>query len=77
MPAKPDATHPNAAAFPSGLSGPALRALAHAGIRTLAQLAQHSENDIAALRGMGPKGVRLLQQALAAQGRHFKRNASR
>lgn len=77
MPARPDATHPNADAFPAGLSGPALRALAHAGIRTLAQLSQHSEDDIATLHGMGPKGVRLLQQALAAQGRHFRRDATR
>lgn len=68
----PDATHPNADAFPAGLSGPALRALAHAGIRTMAQLAQRTEREIAGLHGMGPKGVRTLKQALAAQGRHFR-----
>ena len=69
---KPDSTHPNASAFPAGLSGPALRALAHAGIRTMAQLSQCTERDIAALHGMGPKGIRTLKQALAAQGRHFR-----
>jgi hypothetical protein len=69
---KPDATHPNAAAFPAGLSGPALRALAHAGIRSMAQLAQHSERSVAALHGMGPKGLRVLKAALASQGRHFR-----
>lgn len=37
---KPESTHPNAAAFPEGLSGPALRALATAGIRSLAALAR-------------------------------------
>lgn len=72
---KPDSTHPNASAFPAGLSGPALRALAHAGIRSLAQLAQHSKKDVAGLHGMGPKGVRVLEQALATQGRHFRRDA--
>jgi predicted flap endonuclease-1-like 5' DNA nuclease len=72
---KPDSTHPNASAFPAGLSGPALRALAHAGIRSMAQLAQRTEHEVAALHGMGPKGIRVLRQALATQGRHFRRAA--
>ena len=75
MVTKPEATHPNASAFPAGLSGPALRALAHAGIRSMAQLAQWPEAEVAALHGMGPKGIRVLRQALAAQGRHFRRVA--
>ncbi len=65
------ATHPNADAFPSGLSGPALRALARAGIRSLAQLAAHRKSDMAALHGMGPKGIRVLESALALTGRRF------
>lgn len=73
MATKPESTHPNAAAFPAGLSGPALRALAHAGIRTMAQLAQWTASDVAALHGMGPKGIRILEHALADQGRHFRR----
>lgn len=72
MQTKPASTHPNAAAFPSGLSGPALRALAHAGIRSMAQLAHRPESEIASLHGMGPKGVRLLKEALAQQGRRFR-----
>jgi predicted flap endonuclease-1-like 5' DNA nuclease len=68
----PDDTHPNADSFPSGLSGPALRALAHAGIRTMAQLAQHTESEVASLHGMGPKGVRLLRDALHTERRHFR-----
>lgn len=75
MAKKPDATHPNASAFPAGLSGPALRALAHAGIRSMTQLATHTEREIASLHGMGPKGIRVLKQALATQGRHFRRVA--
>ena len=72
MAVKPVATHPNAAAFPAGLSGPALRALAQAGITSMAQLAQHTETSVASLHGMGPKGVRLLKDALTAQGRRFR-----
>jgi hypothetical protein len=68
MPPKPDATHPNAAAFPP-IGGPALRALAGAGIRSLAQLATWRRRELLALHGMGPKGVRLLEAALAAEGR--------
>ena len=57
---KPEKTHPNADAFPAGLSGPALRALANAGIRSMKDLAKWSEQDLAKLHGLGPKGVRLL-----------------
>lgn len=74
---KPDSTHPNASAFPAGLSGPALRALAYAGIRSMTQLAQRTEAEVAALHGMGPKGVRMLREALAGQGRHFRRDRDR
>ncbi len=69
-----DVTHPNAAAFPAGLSGPALRALHHANIRTMAQLARHSEDEIAALFGIGPKAMRVLRNGLAKQKRHFRRD---
>ena len=68
-----DVTHPNRDAFPSGMSGPSLRALHHAGIRSMHQLAQWTERDVAALHGMGPKGIRILREALEATGRHFRR----
>ena len=57
----PERTHPNSAAFPDGLSGPALRALANAGIRSMKDLAKWSEKDLAALHGMGPKAIRMLK----------------
>lgn len=66
-----ETTHPNASAFPPGLSGPALRALASAGVRSMAHVSEWTANDIAALHGMGPKGVRLLREGLAAQGKQF------
>lgn len=72
VPTKPTATHPNADAFPIGLSGPALRALNNAGIRTMAHVATHTAAEIAALHGMGPKGVRALGEALAANGQQWR-----
>ena len=69
---KPDKTHPNAAAFPPGLSGPALRALATAGIRSLGELRNRSKHELGQLHGMGPKGVRMLEEALAAQGHQLR-----
>jgi hypothetical protein len=65
-----EATHPNAGAFPP-VGGPALRALARAGIRSLSDLSQWSERGLLQLHGMGPKAVRILREALAAEGRQF------
>lgn len=65
-------THPNAEAFPRGVSGPALRALNGAGIRSLAELAQWRKADLAELHGMGPKALRIVTAALAAQGRKLR-----
>ena len=71
--AKPtDATHPNRDAFPPGVSGPALRALAGAGVRSVPALAQWTESELAALHGMGPKALAVLRDALAASGRRFR-----
>ena len=65
MTKKPEATHPNASAFPAGMPGPALRALASAGIRSMRDLAAWSERDVAALHGMGPKALQILRQGIA------------
>jgi hypothetical protein len=69
---KPEKTHPNAGAFPGGVGGPVLRALATAGIRSMRGLTRWTERDLAALHGMGPKGVRILNEALAEQGLAFR-----
>lgn len=66
-------THPNEESFPAGVGGPVLQALEHAGIRSMAELAQWTEKDVAALHGVGPKGIRILAAGLAAEGRHFRR----
>ena len=54
--------------LPAGLSRPALRALAGAGIRTLEQLTEFTEDELLDLHGMGPKGVRTIRAALAERG---------
>ena len=66
-------SHPNADAFPSGLSGSALRALAKVGIRSMDTLTRLSESDVAGLRGMGPEAMELLKSELAARGKTFSR----
>ena len=67
-----ESTHPNRASFPSGMSGPSLRALSVAGIRSMNELEVWTEADLAALHGMGPKGIRILREALAVTGRTFR-----
>jgi hypothetical protein len=65
-------THPDESAFPRGLSGPALRALKNAGIRSMTQLSRWKESDLAELHGMGPKGIRILKAALKSEGRRLR-----
>jgi hypothetical protein len=69
---KTEKTHPNAASFPPGLGGPALRALAGAGIRSMTDLARWTEADLSRLHGMGPKALEVLKSALAAKGRRLR-----
>lgn len=63
-----DATHPNADSFPKGTSGPALRALAAARVRSMEDLTTWTEKDLAALHGMGPKVLELLKSDLKRRG---------
>jgi hypothetical protein len=67
-----ESSHPNRAAFPPGVSGPALRALAGAGVRSVADPGQWSEPELAALHGMGPKALTVLRDALVASGGAFR-----
>jgi Helix-hairpin-helix domain len=69
-----ETTHPNQAAFPPGVGGPALRALSSAGIRSVADLARWTEADLAKLHGLGPKALGVLHSALEASGRSFRRD---
>ncbi|MFF0632644.1 DNA-binding protein [Nocardia sp. NPDC004151] len=57
--------------WPRGVSAPAARALTSAGYQSLDQLAGVPERDLLALHGMGPKAIRVLREALVAQGLDF------
>ncbi|MFC5749887.1 MmcQ/YjbR family DNA-binding protein [Actinomadura rugatobispora] len=54
--------------LPAGIGRPATQALLGAGLSTLAQVAARSEDELLALHGVGPKAVRILSEALAAEG---------
>ena len=72
MPSPNERTHPNADAFPRGVGGPVLRALAAAGIQSLEELSRRQEADLAAMHGVGPKGMRILKAAMAERGLAFR-----
>lgn len=54
-------------ALPS-IGRPAAQALELIGITTLEQVAAHSEKDLLALHGIGPKAIRILRLELEARG---------
>lgn len=61
-------TEPGATPLPRSIGGPATSALAHVGITSLEGAARLTEAELGALHGVGPKAVRLLREALAAEG---------
>jgi predicted Fe-Mo cluster-binding NifX family protein len=54
------------------IGAPATRALEYAGVRSLEELADWSEQDLLALHGMGPRAVAILREHLASEGLAFK-----
>lgn len=54
------------------ISKPAHRALLGAGIETLEQLTQYKEEELLALHGFGPKGLRILKEILTQYGLSFR-----
>ncbi len=54
------------------ISGPVNDALIEAGITTLEQVADYTEAELLRLHGVGPKGIRLLRQALTEAGLQFR-----
>ena len=64
-PAQPDDSLPTT-------SNPATRALAEIGVTRLSQLKDHTEAELLALHGFGPKALRILREELAARGMSFK-----
>jgi hypothetical protein len=50
------------------LGAPANRALDELGVKSLEDLTAFSASELLALHGFGPKGLRLLNEALGANG---------
>jgi hypothetical protein len=61
--------------LPKGLSEPARRALAGAGVTQLADAAAFTQNELMQLHGFGPKGLETLRRALAAKGMAFAKTS--
>ncbi|HMG86033.1 MAG TPA: helix-hairpin-helix domain-containing protein [Terracidiphilus sp.] len=59
--------------WPKGVAKPAQRALASAGYKSVDQLANAREEDLAALHGMGQKALDILRDALKQRGKTFSK----
>ena len=57
--------------IPGGLSQPALRALAHAGLTNLEQISKLTLQEFKNLHGVGPKAVKPILEAMEAKGLYF------
>ncbi|WNF30492.1 DNA-binding protein [Streptomyces sp. C11-1] len=66
MPGRPDADD-----FPHAAGNPARGALRAAGCTRLTQLTALTAAEVLALHGVGPKAIRVLREALAAEGLSF------
>jgi hypothetical protein len=60
------------AGLPKGIGAPATRALTEAGYQKLEQLADVPVAELKRLHGVGPKALRLLQEALDSKGMSLK-----
>jgi len=58
--------------FLSLLGAPARRALQHAGVGSLEELATHTEKEILQLHGIGPSSMPVLREALKGSGLKFR-----
>jgi hypothetical protein len=50
---------------------PATRALESIGVTTVGQVCGHTERELLALHGFGPRAIRILRSALAERGLDF------
>lgn len=58
--------------LPDEIGRTAARELSTNGITSLAQVADHSEEELLAIHGVGPKAIRILREALAADGLEYR-----
>jgi predicted RecB family nuclease len=54
------------------ISAPATRALASIGVTTIEQLAKHTEKELLALHGFGPKAIQILRPVMDEKGVSFR-----
>ena len=54
------------------IGAPATRALSGIGVHKLSQLVDHSERELLALHGFGPRALRILEAAMADVGFSFR-----
>lgn len=54
------------------IGAPATRALASIGVTRIDQLAGHSESELLALHGFGPRALRILHEAMTELGLAFQ-----
>jgi predicted flap endonuclease-1-like 5' DNA nuclease len=58
--------------LPNEIGKTAARELSLNGVTSLEQVAHHSRERLLAIHGLGPKAIRILDEALAAKGLGFK-----
>lgn len=58
--------------LPNEIGKTAARVLSLQGITTLQQVAEYSSKELLALHGIGPKGIRILGEALASRGLKYR-----
>lgn len=58
--------------LPNDIGKTAARELSLGGIVSLEQVARHSQEELLAIHGVGPKAIRTLGEALAAKGLGYK-----
>jgi DNA-directed RNA polymerase alpha subunit len=61
--------------LPAAIGSVAPRGLAAQGIRTLEQVAKHSEEELLQFHGVGPKAVRTIKEELAKLKLHLKKSS--
>jgi len=60
--------------FPAKLAKPAQRALANAGIKTMADFSRFTQAEVANLHGIGPNALKEITRTMQETGISFQRN---
>ncbi|MEV6280756.1 hypothetical protein [Nocardia sp. NPDC051832] len=58
--------------LPNELGKTAPRELQSAGIDSLSKVSEHTERELLAIHGVGPKAIRILAEALSERGLSFR-----